>query len=39
MGIFSDGMNDIYSYALLREVALITRDIEDKDGDKDDNER
>lgn len=37
MGRFSDGMHDIYCYALLREVALITRDIEEGDY-KDDNE-
>lgn len=28
MGRFSDGMHDIYCYALLREVALITREQE-----------
>lgn len=36
MGDFSRGIHDIYGYALLREVALITKEYE---GDyKDDNE-
>lgn len=33
MGRFSDGMHDIYCYALLREIALITRD---REGDYED---
>ena len=36
MSNFSDGIRDIYAYALLREVALITREYEGES--KDDNE-
>ncbi len=36
MSNFSDGIRDIYSYALLREVALITREYEGER--EDDNE-
>ena len=36
MSNFSEGLKDIYSYALLREVALITKEYEGEY--KDDNE-